>query len=127
MKTGRPYDPMTIANAVELGLTGAILCCRKCQREGQASFDDLALPADTPVPSIARTKRFVRSSCGNRSVVSLPDWKRCRAPGMGGLARSWCRFAPSGLDSDWGQFFAGCAMPKLPEGRRIRYFRPASP
>jgi hypothetical protein len=54
----RPYDPMTIENAVGLGLTGVILYCRKCRREAQARFDALALPLETPVPDIARVRRF---------------------------------------------------------------------
>jgi hypothetical protein len=83
MQSSRPYDPMTIENAVELGLSGAILLCRKCGREGEISFDALALPADTPVPFIARARRFVCSGCGNRSVVALPDWRGYRAPDMG--------------------------------------------
>ena len=87
MKCDRPYDPMTIANASELGLTGAILYCRKCPREGEISFDTLALPACTPVPAIARARRFVCSACGNRTVVSLPDWSGYRVPCMGGIGK----------------------------------------
>ena len=82
MKPERPYDPMTIANAVELGLTGAILYCRKCHREGQIGFEALALPANTPVPHIARARRFVCSDCRSTSVASLPDWCGYRAAGM---------------------------------------------
>ncbi|MDI9850049.1 hypothetical protein QM467_18600 [Rhodoblastus sp. 17X3] len=88
MKPERPYDPMTIANAVELGLTGVILYCRKCPREGAIGFDALALPLETAVPDIARTWRFVCSGCGAQSVVSLPDWTAYKAPGAGGMARS---------------------------------------
>jgi len=77
---------MTIENAVDLGLTGVILYCRKCSREGQARFDALALPRETPVPKIAMARRFVCSGCGGRSVVSLPDWAAYRAPGAGGMS-----------------------------------------
>ena len=85
MKRDRPYDPMTIANANELGLTGVILYCRKCHREGSASFDSLKLSRDTPVPEIVKARRFVCSGCGGRSVVSLPDWADYKAPGAGGM------------------------------------------
>jgi hypothetical protein len=74
---------MTIADAVAMGLTGVYLCCRECHREGRISFEALTLPAETPVPAIARARRFVCSGCGARSVASLPDWSGYRAPGMG--------------------------------------------
>ncbi|MDI9847307.1 hypothetical protein QM467_04430 [Rhodoblastus sp. 17X3] len=74
---------MTIENAIELGLAGVILYCRKCHREGAVSFDALALPRATPVPEIARARRLVCSGCGGRSVASLPDWAAYTAPGAG--------------------------------------------
>lgn len=87
VETDRPYDLMTIENAVELGLKGVILYCRKCHREGQASFNALALPLTTPVPAIAKARRFVCSGCGGRAVVSLPDWPPYKATGAGGVGR----------------------------------------
>jgi hypothetical protein len=52
----RSYDPMTIENAVDLRLTGVMLYCRKCRREGQASFD-----AVSRMPEFWR--RGVRCDC----------------------------------------------------------------
>jgi hypothetical protein len=83
MVESRPIRPMTIAGARKMELLGVELACRACGRSGFKSFDDLVLAEETPIPAIARARRFVCSACGSLSVVSLPDWSNYHAPGMG--------------------------------------------
>jgi hypothetical protein len=86
MALKRPYNPMTIADAGELGLCAAKLVCRDCGHYARATFEQLALPSTTPIPGIARQRRFVCSACGGRAIVSLPDWSDFMANGMGGMS-----------------------------------------
>jgi hypothetical protein len=75
--------PMTITGARKMGLLGVELACQGCGRSGFKSFDDLGLPGETPIPAIARARKFVCSVCGSRAIISLPDWSNYRPPGMG--------------------------------------------
>jgi hypothetical protein len=77
---------MTIENARALGLCAAQLLCRACGHYARATFEQLALPETTPIPRIARQRRFVCSGCGGRAIISLPDWSDYKANGMGGMS-----------------------------------------
>ncbi len=85
MPDDAPITPMTIASARAFGLSGVEVVCKSCRRSAPLAFGDLGLADATPIPAVAKSRRFVCSGCGSRSVVSLPDWSGYVAPGMGGM------------------------------------------
>jgi hypothetical protein len=97
----QPIKPMTITSAQKMGLLGIELVCQPCGRSGYKSFDALDLPVGTPIPAIARSRKFLCSACGGRAIISLPDWSNYRPPGMGGFNPPSIP-SPSSPDDDGG-------------------------
>jgi len=75
--------PPTIAKLKQMGLTGVLPLCRDCKHSGAVAFETLALPDDTPFPTISRHRRFRCLACGSRDCEVTPDWANYRASGMG--------------------------------------------
>ncbi len=77
--------PPTIATLRNQGVIGVRVCCRNanCGRAVTVPFEKIGLPEDTPIPQIARLRRWVCQKCGGRQVSVMPDWRdlqRVRQP-----------------------------------------------
>jgi len=84
-RSGATPNPPTIAKLRAMGVAGAYVTCRGCQRSKPVAFDLLKLPPETFFPDIVKLRRFACRDCGSRIAVLTPDWRGMRTPGAGGM------------------------------------------
>jgi hypothetical protein len=77
--------PPTIAHLKTHGLKGLFVTCSNaaCLHSAPFTFAALDLEDEVQFPAIARSRRFVCSRCGARTVNVMPDWRKLNARGMG--------------------------------------------